>query len=163
MENMSLVEFWAPLTNFILFVLLLVFFTKGIVKNFAKNRRSKFIEEMESAQKAKREAEAKLAELNSEYSSLDATIASIKETAVVEAKKEAEKIVQSAKILVENTKEEVKRAAATEVSLAKAQLRREILAEVEKSVKGRLRQEFTPEMAKSFVANQVTKLDTLNQ
>ena len=162
MENLSLVEFWAPLTNFILFVVLLVFFTKGIVKNFAKNRRSKFIEEMESAQKAKKEAEAKLAELNSEYSSLEATITSIKETAEAEAKKEAEKIVQSAQILVENIKSEVKRAAATELSLAKTHLRKQIVAEVEKSVTERLKQDFTPDMAKSFVATQVTKLDALN-
>ena len=106
--------------------------------------------------------EEKLAELNKEYNSLQATIAEIKSTAEAEASREADKIVENAKAVAANLEQEVKRIAETELALAKNELRRKIVEEVEKSVGEKIKSDFTPDMAKTFVSKQASRLDALN-
>jgi F0F1-type ATP synthase membrane subunit b/b' len=103
-----------------------------------------------------------LAELNKEYGSLAETIAEIKATAETEAKKEAEQIITNAKHVAENLQNEIKRIAETELALARNELRKQIVSEVEASVAKKIKTDFTPEMAKSFVSKQASRLDALN-
>ena len=162
MANLSFVDVWAPLINFIIFCILASIFLKKTFKNMAKNRNEKFIKEKEAAERVKLEAEEKLADLNKEYNSLQATVDEIKKNAEADAKREASKIVDEAKLVAANLESEIQKIAATELALANTELRNKILAEVKLAVSDRVKKDFTPEMAKSFMSKQASRLDALN-
>lgn len=162
MENLTFVDVWAPLINFFLFCIMAYFALRGMFGKLAKSRKDNFIKAKDSALKVKQEAEEKLAELNKEYEVLESTLAKIKANAEAEAKREAERIIESAKHAASALENEVKRMTETELALAKAELRDTILSEVKASIAGKVKSEFSTDMANSFLEKQTSKMDAIN-
>lgn len=162
MGELGFGNFWAPLFNFVLFVVLAFVFLRGLFSNMAKSRRESFEKLRETSQKAKKEAEEQFLLLTKEYDLLESKLAKLKENGEKEAKKEAEVIIQEAKSTAMKIEEDAKKMAENELSLAKARLRSEIMNGVKQSLEAVVKENFDSEKAASYISSQVTKANSLN-
>ena len=115
--------------NLFLVVAVLIWAGRRPLSNFFANRTQGIREQLEDAQRARAEAEAKLAEIQSRMSSLDAEIREIKATAEREANEEYKRMLaaaeQDAEKIIERSRQEIEgitRAARQELKLHVAEL-----------------------------------------
>jgi F-type H+-transporting ATPase subunit b len=97
--------------NLFLVVAVLVWVGRKPLKNFFVSRTREIQEQLAEAQKARQEAEAKLAEMELRMSRLDEELREIKETADREAKQEYQRLLaaaeQDADKIIERSKQEI--------------------------------------------------------
>ena len=115
--------------NLLLVVAVLVWALRKPLSNFFASRTQAIRDQLAEAQKARREAEAKLAEIESRMSSLDDEIREIKAVADKESKEEYHRLLtaaeQDAEKIVERSRQEIEgitRAAQQELKLHVAEL-----------------------------------------
>ncbi|MEZ4742872.1 MAG: ATP synthase F0 subunit B [Bdellovibrionota bacterium] len=154
--------FWAPYTNFLIFITLAVVFFRKPLSAMAKKRREDYLSAFKEAVEAKKLAESRLRELELRLAGLDNEIQTIKNNAELEANREAEKIIDSANKLAEHLKSEASRIVETEISNAKSMLKKEILAQVQKSVEVKLKSEFSEDQQRLYVDKHLPDINQLS-
>lgn len=150
-----------PYTNFIIFIVLAIYFFRKPAKAAAEKRREEFLKLMQEAGQAKNLAEAKLRELEQRKQGLDKELQEMRQIAVQAAESEAQRIVNDAKTLGEHLKAEAKRIAEAEVLKARDGLRREIADAVRDAVEGRIRRDLNSESQVDLVRRQLTGLQSV--
>jgi F-type H+-transporting ATPase subunit b len=115
--------------NIILVIAILVWLGRKPLANFFVNRTQTIREQLEEAQKARKEAETKLAEIQTRMSRMDDEIREIKAAAEKEARDEYQRLLaaaeQDADKIIDRTRQEVEgltRAAQQELKLHAAEL-----------------------------------------
>jgi F0F1-type ATP synthase membrane subunit b/b' len=162
MENVEpFIGIFAPFFNFALFVVLAVYFFKKPARAAAAKKRADFQALLEEAQKAKLEADARLADLTSRMKNIDSEVAEIKAFAKETAESEAAKILAQAETLSAHLKEEAKRVAAAELDKARITLREEIVAAVSDSVIAKAKSDLNNDGHKSIVGKRIQDLSGL--
>lgn len=150
-----------PYINFAIFLAMLIYFARKPAAAAARKRREDFERVMAEATRAKEAAEARLRELTTRQSQLDAEVKEIQTTTRAVAEAEASKIVADAQRLAEHFKTEARRIAEAEVLRARQDLRQEIVAAVKNSVAQKIKSELTPEAQLTLVRRQVGELRTV--
>ena len=154
--------FWAPYTNFIIFLSLAVYFLRKPLIAMAQKRRNDYLAAFKSATEAKELAEAKLAELDKRLSGLDQEMELIKSQSIADAKRESDKILAAANQLANHLKQEASRIAEAEVNKARTKLRTEILEQVQKNVQTKIKSEFTEEKQHSYIEKHASNINQLS-
>lgn len=127
-SGVLLKDFIYRVLNFgVTFGLLAYFVTKPIRKGLA-GRREGIEKSLEQARAAREEAEAKFAEYDGKLNKAAAEIEEIYASIRREGEMEREKILANAREMAEKIKAEAEKAAANEISKARADLRREAAA-----------------------------------
>ncbi len=144
--------------NVLLVAAVLAWALRKPLSNFFASRTQSIREQLAEAQKARMEAEAKLAEIESRMSRLDDEIREIKTTAEAEATEEYQRLLtaaeQDAEKIVERSKEEIEgitRAAQQELKIHVAELSVRLAEE-------KIRGEITEEDRGRIFSRLVTKL-----
>jgi len=144
--------------NVILVAAVLAWALRKPLSNFFASRTQSIREQLAEAQKARMEAEAKLAEIESRMSRLDDEIREIKTTAEAEAREEYQRLLtaaeRDAEKIVERSKEEIEgitRAAHQELKIHVAELSVKLAEE-------KIRGEITDEDRGRIFSRLVTKL-----
>jgi len=115
---------WRAL-NFLIMAGILVFFVSKPAKNALKGRTESIASNLEEAQKAREEAEAKFAEYDEKLSKAEAEIEQIAADLKKEGELERDKIIAAAKEQAEKIKQEAEKSAAFEVARARVELQKE--------------------------------------
>lgn len=144
--------------NLALVIGVLVWVARKPLAKFYVNRTAMIREQLDEAQKARAEAEAKLAEIESRMSRLDQELNEIKATAEQEAQAEYRRLVevaeQDAQKVTERARQEIEgltRAAQLELRTRAAELAVQLAEE-------RIRQEISPEDRRRLFSQFVTRL-----
>ncbi len=116
--------FWRTL-NFAIMAGILIYFVTKPVKNALKGRSETIANDLEEAQKAREEAEAKFAEYDEKLNKAEAEIEQIAADLKKEGENERDKIIAAAKEQAEKIKQEAEKSAAFEVARARAELQQE--------------------------------------
>jgi F-type H+-transporting ATPase subunit b len=116
--------FWRTL-NFAIMAGILIYFVTKPVKNALKGRTETIANNLEEAQKAREEAEAKFAEYDEKLNKAEAEIEQIAAELKKEGELERDKIIVAAKEQAEKIKQEAEKSAAFEVARARAELQQE--------------------------------------
>jgi F-type H+-transporting ATPase subunit b len=116
--------FWRTL-NFVIMAGILIYFVTKPVKNALKGRSETIASDLEEAQKARDEAEAKFAEYDEKLNKAEAEIEQIAADLKKEGEIERDKIIAAAKEQAEKIKQEAEKSAAFEVARARAELQQE--------------------------------------
>ncbi len=163
MENVEpFIGIFAPYFNFVLFLGLAFYFFKKPARAAATKKREDFKALMAEAQKAKLDADAKLAELDARMKNLDAEVAEVKSFATDTANAEAAKILADAERLSLHLKEEAKRVAAAEIDSARATLREEIVNAVAESVAAKAKTDLDNAGHKALLGKRIKDLSGLD-
>jgi len=162
MENVDpFIGIFAPNFNFVLFLVVAYFVFRKMAKAAAKKKREDFQLLLKESQRAKNEADAKLAELNARMANLDKEVEEIKATAKKGAQIQASKIVQDAQNLSSHLKEEAKRIANAEIDKARNALRQEVVTAVAASVTQKAKTSLDASSHKSLVDKRIGSLSAL--
>lgn len=121
-----------------MFLGIVIYFARKPAKNFALSNHENFKKQVENANKAKQEAEQKIAEVNSKLGTLKAEVAEIHQQAEAAARREAEKIVEEGHRQAEQLKSEAKRVAALELAQAQRKLRESLLKNLKSEVSNKI-------------------------
>ena len=116
--------FWRAL-NFVIMAGILIYFVTKPVKNALKGRTETIANDLEEAQKAREEAEAKFAEYDEKLNKAEAEIEQIAADLKKEGEIERDKIIAAAKEQAEKIKQEAEKSAAFEVARTRAELQQE--------------------------------------
>jgi F-type H+-transporting ATPase subunit b len=142
--------------NLLLVIVVLIFVLRKPLANFFAVRTQEIHEQLAEAQKARKEAEAKLAEMESRMSHLDDEIREIKATAEKEADEEYQRLLkaaeQDAEKIIERSKQEIDgitRAAQQELKLQVAELSVKL---AEEKIRGEITEEDRGRIFSRFVA-----------
>lgn len=142
----------APYANFILFVVLAVYWMRKPLANFFLGKKEAFVAQAEEAAKAKEVALAENNDLKLQLDKIKHEVEQIKTKAKESSDQEAARLVAKAEELATTLKEDASRVRENEVKKAKEQLRRHLVAEVKKSVEGKLSTDL-PTAAKSALVD----------
>ena len=115
---------WRAL-NFLIMAGILVYFVAKPVKNALKGRTESIASNLEEAQKAREEAEAKFAEYDEKLNKAEAEIEQIAAELKKEGELERDKIIAAANEQAEKIKQEAEKSAAFEIARARAELQKE--------------------------------------
>lgn len=113
--------------NFLLYAGLVVYFARGPISNYFKNRQANFYSAMKRADAARAEAQAKRSEIQTRLAKLEATRDESIQKARNEAAQLRDQIVNEAKALSEKLRGDAERTAMIEVERAKLSLREDLL------------------------------------
>lgn len=138
MDEQMWLKVIAPYANFILFVVLAVYWLRKPLANFFHGKKQDFIAQAEEAAKAKELALAENNDLKSQLNKIRQEVEDIKTKAKKSSDQEAARLVAKAEELAADLKQDATRVRENEVKKAKEQLRRHLVGEVKKAVEGRL-------------------------
>ncbi len=116
-----------PFINLTMFLVILVVALKKPLKNYFQNRAQELKDALEAAERAEKEAKAKLAEYGEKIKDLEKEREELFATFRKEAEAESERIVARAKERASKIKEDMERSLANELSLATNELREETI------------------------------------
>ncbi len=149
-------SFVFKLINFIIFLLLLLKFSKKPISNLLKERKKAIQEKLKEARAALEEAETTLEEYKKRIANLEAEMEEIKKRYVEEGEREKKRLIEEAKREVERIKKEAEELIEEELRKAEETLRKrgvEIALEVAESI---LRKKTTKEDNKRLVQEFLT-------
>lgn len=114
--------FIAGIFNFAVFMWILIKFGGPYIKEYYAERKENFVEEMEAAKEARKQAEAKLEEYNEKLAALEQERQALLDEYHAQGEREKQRIVEEAKQQVEKMREDAEATIDQEVKKAKAML-----------------------------------------
>lgn len=154
-------ELWlgiGKLANLILMISVLVWVARKPLADFFIMRTQSIRDQLAEAQKARRDAEARLAEIESSMSSLDAELHEIKATAEREAGEEYQRLVAAAERDAEKIVERARREIDGMTRAAQGELKAHVAELSIELAKQKIRNEMTEEDRKRLFERFVTKV-----
>jgi len=150
-----------PAINFVLYIAVLVFFLAKPLKAFFAKRRDEIAARLESAEKLKRDAEAKYKEYEDKLKALEDEGARILEEARAEGEAEKQRLIESAKVAAARVTEDARRRVEAEVRAARIALRKEAVAEAVQAARQILEQQLTPADDQKLMQATVSQVEKL--
>lgn len=118
---------WFHLINFIILAAILYRQARRPIHEAIVRRSDSVREQLEKSERARKEAEAKAAELDARLQSLSSEINSMKEQAQVDAREEAARAVANAEAMATRMKADADKLLKDEVARARVQMRQEVI------------------------------------
>ena len=150
-----------PYINFFIFLFVLIKVAKAPLLGILAKRKEDYEAIYKKANQEKKDAEVKLAELNSRMTQLSKEVEEVQSKARDEAKKEAKGIIEEGKRLAENIKLEARRIAEVEAQKAQESLERMILDQVYENVLKKLKNDLVETDHEQINAKQIERLKTI--
>ncbi len=164
MENYHWIyEYVAPYINFLIFLGILVYFSRKPLANFAQNRKASFEAHFKTANDSLHEAQHELEAIQKRFAGLDEEIRVLKAKAKADAEADATKIVNEGKRLAAQILEDAKRMQEGEFLEAKKQLEAEALALAKTTLVERLQKEFDENRDRAFIEGQIHELGKITR
>jgi F-type H+-transporting ATPase subunit b len=133
------------LVNVTIFVLVLVYFLRKPVGAFFSGKVEKFHSAKNQAEKAKKDAQDKLLEIQSRLAELDKTAQASLQTARADADSVAAKLVEDAKVQAKRMEQDASLSVAIELQRAVVALRQELLNESMEVARSEVKKDISPE------------------
>lgn len=162
MSDMFLKTTVIPYINFIIFLVMLIYFMRKPIAAMFADRRESFLAFSKSAEKKKKEAENINKKLTSQFSELEAHLASIKEKAIQDAEMRSKEMVAQAEKMAANIKTEAEKISDAEVIAAKQIIQDEIVYQVKKATKERIEKDFDHDKHIAYLSKETKKLEGLS-
>ena len=115
-------DFAIAVVNFAIFAGIIYYFGKDYIQQFFANRRAEFVREMEAAQQARKEAEAKLEEYNAKLEALEQQRQALLDEYHAQGEREKQRIIDETKQQVEKMRRDAEATIDQEVKRARAML-----------------------------------------
>lgn len=151
----------APYANFVLFVVLAVYWMRKPLASFFAGKKQDFVAQAEEAAKAKEVALAENKDLKLQLEKIKQEVEQIKIKAKESSEQEAARLVAKAEELASSLKEDATRVRQNEVKKAKEQLRRHLVGEVKKTVEGKLNTELPAQTKSALVDANINTLKAI--
>lgn len=151
----------APYANFLLFVVLAVYWLRKPLSNFFTGKKQDFVAQAEEAAKAKEVALAENNDLKAQLEKIKTEVEQIKSKAKESSEQEAARLVAKAEDLAKSLKEDASRVRLNEVKKAKEQLRRHLVAEVKDAVEGKLKTDLPAAQKSALVDSNINTLKAI--
>lgn len=148
--------------NFAIMAGILIYFVTKPVKNALKDRSETIAKNLEDAQKAREEAEAKFAEYDEKLNKAEKEIEQIAADLKKEGELERDRIIASAKEQAEKIKQEAEKSAAFEVARARAELQQEAARLAVELAEGLLKKNVTDKDQSNMVDEYMKKVGELH-
>lgn len=161
MDEQMWLKVIAPYANFILFVVLAVYWLRKPLANFFHGKKQAFIAQAEEAAKAKELALAENTDLKNQLKKIRQEVEDIKTKAKESSEQEAARLIAKAQELASDLKNDAARVRENEVKKAKEQLRRHLIGEVKKTVEGRLETELPAAAKTKLVDSHINALKAI--
>ncbi len=116
------VDFFVGLINFGIFAWVIIKFGGPFIQEFFANRREEFLREMNAAQEARKEAEARLAEYDEKLEALEQERQALLDEYHAQGEREKQRLVETAKRQVEKMRDDAESLIDQEVKKAVAML-----------------------------------------
>ena len=127
-----------------------------------QSRRTEYLELVEKSELARREAESAKTELDQKLKTLDQELAQMKANALASAEKEAQELIQHAKILAENIKNEAYKVAQAELRQARDDLKRDILNQATEMALKQVAQEVSEAQQAALIDHKIKVLPQIH-
>lgn len=161
MAQWDLLNFYIPLGNFILFVVLFVLaFRKGF-GGLARKQREEFLEAKLEAEKERRLLEKELEDLLFREREQAKNLRAMKEQAVVDSQKRGEQIIEDARFHASRIIEESKRLAAAEYEQARRALKQDLIEQTQKLALRQIADQRASSISRRYVDVQLAALHKL--
>lgn len=151
----------APYANFVLFVVLAVYWLRKPLSNFFTGKKQQFVAQAEQAAKAKELAMAENKDLKLQLEKIKHEVEQIKSKAKESSEQEAARLVAKANDLAQSLKDDAVRVRLNEVKRAKEQLRQTLVSEIKSSVEGKLRTELPATKKSALVDTHIKTLKAI--
>lgn len=149
-------------TNFIILVVILYKLLAGLIRTFFNNRSLSIRNEIEEANRTKREAERRYEELRVRLENIDKEIEKMTDLFKDEGLAEKEKIIESARKDAEKIREQATRAIEQEVIKARAMIREEYAESIVEMAENLIKKRLTNEDQQQIVEEYIEKVVQLN-
>ena len=140
-----------PLANFLPFVAVLVYYLRGPVREFFRERAVRLREALEAGTRARREAETLRAELERDVRNLPALRERMRADLRASAERERDVLLASGREAAQRIREDARLLAEQEIAAARQALRDEVTDEVVRQATAALRQAIQPGDQERFV------------
>lgn len=127
----SINDIWFPLANFLIYAFIIVKFALPLVRDFLKSRREEIVTTLAQASAKKEAAEALVREYKGKLAGLDREIQSIQASLREEGEREKAKLVSEAQAIAAKIKEDANFLADQEVKMARQKIREEMADQAE--------------------------------
>ncbi len=149
-------------TNFIILVVILYKLLAGLIRTFFNNRSLSIRNEIEEANRTKREAERRYEELRVRLENIDKEIEKMTDLFKDEGLAEKEKIIENARKDAEKIREQATRAIEQEVIKARAMIREEYAESIVEMAENLIKKRLTNEDQQQIVEEYIEKVVQLN-
>ena len=133
-----------PTLNFLIYAFIIVKYAFPLVRNFLRSRREEVISVITLASAKKQQAEALVREYKTKLAGLDKEVQSIQASWRDEAEREKAKQLNEAQSLAANIKEDAQFLAEQEVKIARQKIREEMANQSEATARELVRQHLSP-------------------
>lgn len=147
--------------DFVILVVLLWAVLKGPIKKYLMQRHDKVLFEMEAATRLRKEAEARLAELDRMMSGLEAEIGKVRDQFRADGEREKARILAEAEVGADKIRQNAKKTLEQEMAVLREQLEDELVKSVLESTEAKVRQRLDQATQKRLATSYVDSLEKL--
>lgn len=151
--------------DFVIFIGLLAWLVRGPARKFIRARYERVTSEMEAASRVKAEADAKLAEVDKLFTTLEKEIVAIRDQFKADGERERARVVAETEASVTKLRQSVQKQLEQDTAVLRETLEKELvaalLAATEAKVRARVDQATHKALAGAYIAN-LEKLDDLS-
>lgn len=127
----SIGDIWWPFWNFVLYAIIIAKFAVPRAREFLKTRREEVVSTISQAASRKQAAQARVSEYKAKLAGLDKEIQSLQATVRQEAEREKSKLITEAQAMAVKIKEDANFLGDQEIKIARQRIREELASQAE--------------------------------
>jgi F-type H+-transporting ATPase subunit b len=140
----SIGDVWWPFWNFVIYAFIIGKFAVPRARGFLKTRRDEVVSTISQAAAKKQAAEARVNEYKSKLAGLDKEIQSLQATVSQETEREKSKLISEAQAMAVKIKEDANFLGEQEVKMARQRIREELANQAEATARELVRRHLSP-------------------
>jgi F-type H+-transporting ATPase subunit b len=141
----SIWDVWWPFWNFVIYAIIIAKFAVPRAREFLNTRREEVVSTISQAAAKKQTAEARVSEYKAKLAGLDKEIQSLQATLRQEAEREKSKLISEAQAMAVKIKEDASFLGDQEVKVARQRIREELASQAEMTARELVRRNLSPE------------------